>query len=62
MAIRKPASGKPARERRAKRATTNIWEELAELGRQIPDEELAKLPRDLARNFDHYLDGSPKQD
>ena len=23
--------------------------------------ELRKMPRDGAKNFDHYLDGSPKQ-
>jgi hypothetical protein len=34
---------------------------IAELGAKIPAEELAKLPRDLAENFDHYHDGSPKQ-
>ena len=30
------------------------------LGRQIPDEELAKIPTDLSHNLDHYLYGSPK--
>ena len=32
-----------------------------ELSKQIPPEELARMPRDLAYNFDHYHDGSPKQ-
>jgi hypothetical protein len=39
----------------------DAFEYLIELGKTIPDEELAKLPRDLAANFDHYHDGTPKQ-
>jgi hypothetical protein len=31
-----------------------IWELVAEVSAQIPDEEWAKLPTDLARNFDKY--------
>jgi hypothetical protein len=62
MTIRKPASSKPPRERRAKQTPTNIWEEIAELGKSIPKADRARMPRDGARNFDHYLDGSPKQD
>ena len=31
-----------------------IWEIVVEIGKQIPDEELAKIPTDLARNFDRY--------
>lgn len=39
-----------------------FWEGVMALGRSIPREEWEKLPRDLAKNFDHYLDGSPRQD
>ena len=31
-----------------------IWEIVVEIGKQIPDEDFAKIPTDLARNFDHY--------
>jgi hypothetical protein len=31
-----------------------IWELAAEISAQVPDEEWAKLPTDLARNFDQY--------
>lgn len=50
------------RPKRPKQTATNIWEEIAELGKLIPKTERARMPRDGARNFDHYLDGSPKQD
>ena len=39
-----------------------IWELLTELGRSVPDEEWDKLPRDAARNLDHYLYAAPKED
>jgi predicted DNA-binding antitoxin AbrB/MazE fold protein len=38
-----------------------IWERLAKLGAQIPEEELAKLPTDGASQHDHYLYGSTKR-
>ncbi len=38
-----------------------LWERLAEIGLRIPEEELAKHPRDGARNLEHYLYGKPKQ-
>jgi hypothetical protein len=51
---------------RAKRSRSiqrdpTLWEDLAAIGRSIPHQSLAKLPRDMGRNADHYLDGSPKQ-
>jgi hypothetical protein len=63
MAIRKPVSSKPhaPRPRTTRKRKLNIWEQIVELGNSIPDAELARMPRDGARNFDHYLDGSPKQ-
>ena len=39
----------------------NVWERIIELGDAIPDQEIARMPRDGAKNFDHYLHGSPKQ-
>ena len=39
-----------------------FWDDLADIGRAIPDEELARHPRDGARNLEHYLYGAPKRD
>jgi len=39
-----------------------LWKRLMEIGAQVPDEEWAKLPRDLARNFEHYMYGAPKEE
>ncbi len=38
-----------------------IWEVIAEISSQVPDEEWAKLPVDGAENHDHYLYGAPKK-
>jgi Arc/MetJ-type ribon-helix-helix transcriptional regulator len=37
-----------------------IWETIVELGRQVPEEEWARIPADFAQNLDHYLYGAPK--
>lgn len=39
-----------------------IWEVFAEILKDIPDEELRKLPRDGAANHDHYIYGLPKRE
>ncbi len=39
-----------------------IWEALLEIGRAVPEGEWAKVPKDLARNVDHYLYGARKHD
>lgn len=39
-----------------------LWVRLVEIGRQVPDEEWAKLPTDLAWNFEHYMYGADRQD
>ncbi|MBO1351572.1 MAG: hypothetical protein EBE86_031295 [Hormoscilla sp. GUM202] len=39
-----------------------LWKRLMEIGARVPDEEWAKLPRDLARNFEHYMYGAPKEE
>ena len=33
-----------------------------EIGARVPDEEWANLTRDLARNFEHYMYGAPKEE
>lgn len=40
----------------------STWDDLLKIGRSIPDEDLAKLPPDLVKNFDHYAHGSPRED
>lgn len=39
------------------RSARPIWDELAELAAQVPDEEWEKLPDDLTSNLDHYIYG-----
>lgn len=39
-----------------------LWVRLVEIGRQVPDEEWAKLPTDLSRNFEHYMYGAEKEE
>jgi Arc/MetJ-type ribon-helix-helix transcriptional regulator len=46
----------------SKQDTRPIWEIIAEIGREIPEEEWAKLPTDMASNVDHYLYGAPRSD
>ena len=43
-------------------AARPIWEEVAEVGAAVPEKVLKKLPRDLAKNYRHYLYGAPKID
>ncbi len=38
-----------------------IWEVIAEISNEIPDEEWEKLPSDGSVNHDHYLYGAPKK-
>jgi Arc/MetJ-type ribon-helix-helix transcriptional regulator len=37
-----------------------IWETIASLGQQVPEDEWARIPTDMAQNVDHYLYGSSK--
>lgn len=37
-----------------------FWQRIVELGAQVPEEEWKKLPKDFARNFEHYMYGVPK--
>ncbi|AGA24818.1 ribbon-helix-helix domain-containing protein [Singulisphaera acidiphila] len=38
-----------------------IWEEIAEITADVPDEEWNKLPADGAEQHDHYIYGTPKR-
>lgn len=38
-----------------------IWEEILDLVKDVPPEELDKLPTDGAAQHDHYLYGTPKR-
>jgi hypothetical protein len=44
------------------RSRRPIWEIAVEIGAEVPDEEWAKLPRDLSMNLDAYLYGEPESD
>lgn len=39
-----------------------VWEMAVRLGKQIPEEELLRIPPDFSRNLDHYLYGCPKEE
>lgn len=39
-----------------------LWEQIIEIGSMVPKSEWASLPRDLARNFEHYMYGAPKEE
>ena len=65
MALKNP-SRKQARSIRRDRTSgrspdRSFWNGIIDLGRELPRSEWRKIPRDAARNFDHYLDGSPRQ-
>jgi antitoxin component of MazEF toxin-antitoxin module len=38
-----------------------IWEKILDLTKDIPPEELEKLPTDGASQHDHYIYGTPKR-
>jgi hypothetical protein len=44
-----------------KHAGRALLELAAQFTKDIPQEELDKLPTDLAHNHDHYLYGTPKK-
>jgi hypothetical protein len=56
MAIRK-ITAKRNKKPPSQRERDEFWARLDEIGRSVPDEEWARLPKDLARNFDRYLEG-----
>ena len=66
MTVRKPTPrtrsvAKPMKRTEAKKSARTFWDDLADIGRRIPDEELAQHPRDGARNLEHHLYGAAKQ-
>jgi hypothetical protein len=38
-----------------------IWEQFAEAFTDVPEEDIARLPTDLAAQVDHYVYGLPKR-
>ncbi len=44
-----------------RRRVKPIWEVIDEIMADVPDEELEKLPKDGAKNLEHYLHGAPKK-
>jgi putative addiction module CopG family antidote len=42
-------------------AKAPLWERITAIGRSVPDEDWATVPRDLSLNLDHYLYGAPKK-
>lgn len=62
VTARKPA--KPRKATTASRRSKKPFDAFAYLmkrGDALPDEVIQRMPEDGAQNFDHYLDGSPKQ-
>lgn len=55
------AAKQPAARDQAGAQQKPIWEVVDELRKNVPPEELAKLPKDGAAQLDHYLYGSPKR-
>lgn len=52
----------PPKDSPVKRTMTQaIWEVIAEIGAQIPEEEWEKVPSDASINYKHYLYGVPKK-
>ena len=62
MVTKKP-TGKAHTTKRLRRAKPlkPLGQILADLGKKIPADEMAKMPTDGAANHDHYIYGIPKQ-
>lgn len=39
-----------------------LWKLVVDLGKSVPKEDWAEVPKDLALNFDHYMYGAPRED
>lgn len=62
MVTKKPTKAAiPSRPARKRQRVKPLGQILAELGKNIPDREMAKMPCDGAANHDHYIYGTPKQ-
>jgi hypothetical protein len=63
MVTRRAVSKKPKkRAPKALNPNQELFRDLDAIARSVPKESLAKLPRDLAEQFDHYHDGAPRQE
>ncbi len=61
MVTKKPIRHSQQPKPRRKHELT-LAERIAAIGARIPEDQLKDIPTDAARNLDHYLYGSPKQD
>jgi hypothetical protein len=52
----------PQRKYEEQLAKKSFFQRVRELSASIPQEEWEKLPKDLARNYKHYLYGHPKEE
>ena len=50
------------RDSKSTRAGESIILRLARIGESVPESDWDKLPRDSAKNFDHYAHGSPREE
>ncbi|HLB23542.1 MAG TPA: hypothetical protein VJP07_05565 [Dehalococcoidia bacterium] len=55
---RSPRSKTPLPRRRSRKPLGQI---IADLTKDVPEADLARLPRDGSANHDHYIYGTPKQ-
>lgn len=39
-----------------------VWELISDVGMQVPEEEWEQIPKDLSKELDHYLYGSPRSE
>ncbi len=62
MAIRKTGKVVGRRAKPDHSPPEELWREMNVLFRSIPETERARMPRDAAKNFDHYVDGTTRQD
>ena len=56
-----PANGQETSVPPVARTTKPFWQKALDASWQIPDEELDRLPPDLAAQVDHYIAGTPKR-
>ncbi len=61
MVTKKPTA-RSSRQSQPRKSQLTLAERIAAIGARIPEDQLKDIPTDAARNLDHYLYGSPKQD
>jgi len=52
----------PYREQSEQSLKKSFFQRVRELSATVPQEEWDKLPKDLSRNYKHYLYGHPKDE